>query len=85
VSIELNANPYRLDLDWTWIPYAMKKGVMMAINPDAHSIKGIQDIRYGVMTARKGGMLRSHTLNALSVHEFAAWLQRKKPAMVTAV
>lgn len=83
VAIELNANPYRLDMDWSWIPYAMKKNVMMAINPDAHSIAGIQDIRYGVMTARKGGLLRSHTLNAKSAMEFAAWLQQKKPAVLT--
>lgn len=56
VAIELNANPYRLDLDWTWIPYAMEKGVPVSINPDAHSMGGIDDIKYGVMAARKGGL-----------------------------
>lgn len=56
VAIELNANPYRLDLDWSWIPYAMEKGVPVSINPDAHSMGGIDDIKYGVMAARKGGL-----------------------------
>ena len=56
VVIELNANPYRLDLDWTWIPYAMKKNVPISINPDAHSTGGIDDIKYGVLAARKGGL-----------------------------
>ncbi len=56
VAIELNANPYRLDMDWTWIPYAVEKGVKISINPDAHSVTGIDDIRYGVLAARKGGL-----------------------------
>ncbi|HZJ60663.1 MAG TPA: PHP domain-containing protein, partial [Chitinophagaceae bacterium] len=41
VVIEVNANPYRLDMDWSQIPYAIKKGVMISINPDAHSTKGL--------------------------------------------
>lgn len=51
--IEINANPYRLDIDHTYIPYAMEKGVMISINPDAHSIEGIGDIKWGVISARK--------------------------------
>jgi DNA polymerase (family 10) len=46
VVIEVNANPYRLDIDYTHIPYAMKKGVMISINPDAHSIAEIDNIRW---------------------------------------
>ena len=57
-AIELNANPYRLDLDWTWIPYALEKGVLISINPDAHSKEGIHDMHFGVLSARKGGSLR---------------------------
>lgn len=56
VAIELNANPLRLDLDYKWIPYAMEKGVKIAINPDAHSTTGLHDVRYGVFAARKGGL-----------------------------
>lgn len=76
VAIELNANPYRLDLDWTWIEYARKKGVLIAINPDAHSIAGINDIRYGVNIARKGGLQMSECLNTLSVEKFLEFAKK---------
>lgn len=67
VVIELNANPYRLDLDWTWIPYAMEKGVKISINPDAHSMGGIDDIRYGVLAARKGGLTVEGCWNTMAL------------------
>lgn len=73
VAIELNANPYRLDLDWSWIPYALEKGVLIAVNPDAHSREGIHDIHYGVLSARKGGLTREMCLNCLGVDAFDAW------------
>ena len=65
VAIELNANPYRLDLDWTWIPYAVERGVKISINPDAHATGGIDDIRYGVLAARKGGLTVGGCWNAV--------------------
>jgi len=77
VAIELNANPYRLDLDWTWIEYARKKGVIIAINPDAHSVEGIKDIRFGVNVARKGGLQISECLNTLSAEDFMAFANKK--------
>ena len=64
VAIELNANPYRLDLDWTWIPYAVERGVPVSINPDAHATGGIDDIHYGVLAARKGGLTAADCWNA---------------------
>lgn len=67
VIIELNANPYRLDLDWRWIPYALEKGVMISINPDAHRKEGYHDMHYGVCVARKGGLTKEATFNALSI------------------
>jgi DNA polymerase (family X) len=70
VAIELNANPYRLDLDWTWIPYAVEKGVRISVNPDAHSREGIRDIHYGVLSARKGGLTADMCLNALTLEAF---------------
>lgn len=73
VAIEINANPYRLDLDWSWIPYALEKGVLIAVNPDAHSLEGIHDIHYGVCSARKGGLEAKNCLNCLDVEEFARW------------
>ncbi len=74
VSIEINANPYRLDIDWTWIEYAMKKEIMISINPDAHSMGGIDDIKYGVYAGQKGLLRRESTLNALSAEDFLQWL-----------
>ena len=73
VAIEMNANPYRLDLDWQLIPYAMKKGVKISINPDAHSKEGIKDIRYGTLSARKGGLTKDMCLNAMDVNDFMAF------------
>ena len=67
VSIELNASPYRLDLDWRYIYEAMDKGLFVSVNPDAHSIAGITDMEWGVKVGRKGGLLKELTLNALSL------------------
>ena len=77
VAIELNANPYRLDLDWSWIPYALEKEVWIAINPDAHSKEGVEDVNYGVYSARKGGLEAATCLNAKSLQAFEAWLLKK--------
>lgn len=74
VAIELNANPYRLDIDWTWIPYALEKGVLISVNPDAHSKEGIHDMHFGVLSARKGGLSAAECLNAKSLEEFDKWL-----------
>ncbi|MCB9267112.1 MAG: DNA polymerase/3'-5' exonuclease PolX [Lewinellaceae bacterium] len=76
VAIELNANPYRLDLDWSWIPYALEKGILISVNPDAHSKEGIHDIHFGVLSARKGGLAREMCLNAKGVEEFGKWIGR---------
>jgi DNA polymerase (family 10) len=78
VGIELNANPYRLDLDWSWIPYAASCGVPISINPDAHSREGIFDIRYGVLSARKGGLTAKNCWNELPLEAFAERLNTKK-------
>ena len=74
VVIELNANPQRLDMDWRWIGYAQELGVMISINPDAHHIDGIDDIKYGVAAARKGGLLKANCLCAKSRIEFEEWI-----------
>ena len=77
VAIEINANPRRLDLDWTWVPYAIEKGVLISINPDAHSIAGIDDIRYGVMVARKAGLTPANCLNALGAQAFLNTMKKQ--------
>jgi DNA polymerase (family X) len=78
VSIELNASPWRLDLDWRYIDYCMKKGVMISINPDAHDTAGYHDMKYGVKVARKGGLTTKMTLNALSLSEIETVFNKKK-------
>ncbi len=74
VAIEINANPLRLDLDWSHVQYAMSRNVLISINPDAHSIKGLDDSYYGVCAARKGGLTQSYCLNAFDLDEFEEWL-----------
>lgn len=78
VVIEINANPYRLDMDWSHIPYALKKGVMISINPDAHSIAEIDNIRWGVSAARKGGLTTDMTWNAMGLTGIESWLKKCK-------
>ena len=74
VAIEINANPLRLDMDWRWIQYALDKDVLFSINPDAHSIKGLDDMYFGVCAARKGGLPISHCLNAFDLEAFEDWM-----------
>src|SRR5690606_3813228 len=69
VVIEINANPWRLDLDWRWVRYAMDQGVKLSINPDAHEMEGYAHMKYGVLAGRKGGLTKEMTLNALSGDE----------------
>lgn len=76
VAIEMNANPWRLDIDWSWIPYALEKGVPISINPDAHSTQGIRDIRFGIASARKGGLSAAQCFNACDAATFAQRIGR---------
>ena len=67
VIIEINANPLRLDLDWRWHQYAIEKGVLLSINPDAHRKDGFYDMHYGTLIARKGGLSKQNCLNAMNL------------------
>ncbi len=69
VSIELNAHPYRLDIDWRWIYYCTEKNVKVSINPDAHHVEGLNDMYYGVCVARKGMLTKEMCLNALGLND----------------
>jgi len=73
-AVELNASPYRLDLDWRLCKRAKELGVPVVINPDAHSIQGLGDIDYGVMVARKGWLEENDILNSLSGEDMTARL-----------
>jgi DNA polymerase (family 10) len=78
VVIELNAHPRRLDLDWQWIDKALNKGVLISINPDAHSTQGLADVHYGVLAAQKGGLTADRNLSSFSLKAFDQWLHSKK-------
>ncbi len=83
VVIEINAHPRRLDMDWKWIDYAMEKGVLLSINPDAHSLDGFDDVKYGVLAAQKGGLTKENNLSSFSLNEFESFLLKKKINNIT--
>ncbi|MGA2525713.1 MAG: DNA polymerase/3'-5' exonuclease PolX [Smithellaceae bacterium] len=77
-ALELNANPHRLDLDWRNCIHAKKKGVKIAINPDAHQTAGLQDISFGIKIARKGWLEKGDCLNCLNLKGMKAYLLNKQ-------
>ncbi len=77
VAIELNANPYRLDLDWRWIEMARAKNIMISINPDAHAMDQLAYHRWGVVAARKGRLTAAGCLNVLTLESFGAHLANR--------
>ncbi|WP_118974100.1 DNA polymerase/3'-5' exonuclease PolX [Taibaiella koreensis] len=78
VVIEINAHPRRLDLDWSWIPYALEKGAILSIDPDAHSMEGMDLVKYGVYAAQKGGLTAARNLSSMSQASFEAFLSQQK-------
>lgn len=78
VVIELNAHPRRLDIDWRWIGYALEKNVLISINPDAHSIDGFSDCRYGVLVAQKAGLTKEQNLSSFSLEAFEKFIAEQK-------
>ncbi len=78
VMIEINANPWRLDIDWRWINYAIEQGIILSINPDAHEIEGFDDMKYGVYIGRKGGLTKEHTFNTWGLSEVENYLLERR-------
>ena len=76
--LEINASPYRLDLDWRWCRQAKTAGVILAINPDAHSVEELAVVSYGVGIARKGWLEAADILNTRPAAEVSALLSRKR-------
>jgi DNA polymerase (family 10) len=77
VAVEINANPWRLDLDWRWHEKALDMGCLFSINPDAHSTTEIDLVRWGVTMARKGGVPRNRVIKALDLPSFRAHLEAR--------
>ncbi|MFY9399452.1 MAG: PHP domain-containing protein [Desulfomonilia bacterium] len=73
VAVEINASPYRLDLDWRLIDEFVSRGGIIAISPDAHSVEGLSDMTYGVMIARKGFVTAGSCLNTYSARQAREW------------
>jgi DNA polymerase (family 10) len=78
VAIELNASPYRCDLDWRNCKIAKEKGVMISVNPDAHSVSGLHDMDYGIGIARKGWLEKENVLNTKTLSEIETYFIAKK-------
>jgi DNA polymerase (family 10) len=78
VAVEINANPWRLDLDWRWHSRALELGCWMSINPDAHSIAEIDLLRWGIAQARKGGVPKERVLNCFTRAELERFLKGRR-------
>jgi DNA polymerase (family 10) len=78
VAVEINANPWRLDLDWRWHRRALELGCMLSVNPDAHSTDEIDLTHWGVEMARKGGVPAARVLNCMPLAVFRRYLQDRK-------
>jgi DNA polymerase (family 10) len=76
--IELNASPYRFDMDWRLWPYAKSKGVKCVINCDAHRFEHAGYLRLGAGIARKAGLTREDVINTLPLEKLRKELQRKR-------
>ena len=79
VAVELNAHPFRLDLDWRFVRAATERGVPVSINPDAHATDGLDDTRWGVASAQKGGLTAADSLTSRSADDLGAWLTARRP------
>jgi len=82
VCIEINAHPSRLDLDWRYLHRARDKGIKIPINPDAHVIDGLDDMRYGVNIARKGWLRASDVLNTMSTEALLDFFRERRNRLV---
>jgi len=78
VAIEINAHPRRLDMDWQWIDYALDRGVLISINPDAHALSGLSDIKYGVLVAQKTRLTPAMNLSSFNKNQLEQWLVEQK-------
>jgi DNA polymerase (family 10) len=71
-AIEINSDPYRLDLPPEWLTQARARNIPFVVSTDAHSVRGLRVLHYGVGLARRAGIRRSEVLNTLGASEFAA-------------
>lgn len=84
VAVEIDAHPWRLDLDWRWHQAALDFGCVMSINPDAHSIRELDHMHWGVEMARKGGVSADRVLNAMTLADISRYLRQKRRSFARA-
>jgi DNA polymerase (family 10) len=77
VVIELNASPWRLDMDWRHWRKAADRGLLCSINPDAHDTEGLAHLRAGINSARKGWLTKENVLNTRPLAEVKQWLKKR--------
>jgi DNA polymerase (family 10) len=78
--LEHNCSPLRLDPDWSVLKRAAAKGVKIAVNTDAHDLSGFDDMRYGIVMARKAWLTKKDVINCLSAEEIDELFKGKRPA-----
>ncbi|MDI1248035.1 MAG: DNA polymerase/3'-5' exonuclease PolX [Lacunisphaera sp.] len=78
VIIELNASPWRLDLDWRHWRKAAERGLLTSINPDAHDTAQLELFRVGVGAARKGWLTKGNVLNTKTLAQVKQWLAARR-------
>jgi DNA polymerase (family 10) len=83
-AVEINAHPWRLDLDWRWHQAALDFGCLMSINPDAHSVPELDHMHWGVEVARKGGVPAKRILNAMPLPEILRHFKARRSALARA-
>ncbi len=83
VCIEVNASPLRLDLDWRYLHRARDKGIKIPIDPDAHTIDGLDEMRYGIGIARKGWLRAGDVLNTKSTEELLNFFRSRREGIKT--
>jgi len=82
VIVELNASPWRLDLDWRHWRKAAEKGLICSINPDAHETATLTHVRAGVLAARKGWLTQEHVFNTRPLDEVKRYFEERKSAII---
>jgi DNA polymerase (family 10) len=75
VVVELNASPWRLDMDWRHWRKAAERGLLTSLNPDAHETEGLAHVRAGVNAARKGWLTKDAVLNTRSLADVRKFLK----------
>lgn len=77
VAIEINAHPSRLDIDWRWGPLLRETGCLVSVNPDAHEVAGLDDLKYGICVARKALLPKALVVNTRDRREVTSWLESR--------